>query len=238
MQISQLTNIPQAPANADVLAIEVNGVTYKVSKQTLASAIAANISPANIGAVAKTGDTMTGIYKLKHAGVDVSEADNGVSSTVWFSPVQLVDKDEDMFGLFGSVIFANGNVQSRISATNGGQSETFSVGVHKDGSAYYNITTPAALRAAAGVPATGDVPAYSQFTGNIDNLATTGMYYLSGATGTGGMQVQNKLWGMLLVVASSGGERIVQLHIDIWNDVAEFRRNNGSWQAWKRFTLT
>lgn len=52
MQINQLPTIPQAPANADVLAIEVNGVTYKVSKQTLAAAIAANITPADIGAKA------------------------------------------------------------------------------------------------------------------------------------------------------------------------------------------
>lgn len=38
MQISELTTIPQAPADADVMAIEVNGVTYKVSKQALAAA--------------------------------------------------------------------------------------------------------------------------------------------------------------------------------------------------------
>lgn len=51
MQINQLPTIPQAPANADVLAIEVNGVTYKVSKQELAEAIAENISPSDIGAL-------------------------------------------------------------------------------------------------------------------------------------------------------------------------------------------
>ena len=52
MQINQLPTSPQAPADADVLAIEVSGVTYKVSKQALAAAIAANITPATIGALA------------------------------------------------------------------------------------------------------------------------------------------------------------------------------------------
>lgn len=43
MQINQLPTIPQAPANADVFAIEVGGVTYKVSKSVLASAILAQL---------------------------------------------------------------------------------------------------------------------------------------------------------------------------------------------------
>lgn len=43
MQINQLPVIPQAPANDDVLAIEVNGITYKVSKSALASAILGTI---------------------------------------------------------------------------------------------------------------------------------------------------------------------------------------------------
>jgi len=59
-QINQLPTIPQAPADADVLAIEVNGITYKVSKQALAAAIAANITPASIGALPTSGGTMTG----------------------------------------------------------------------------------------------------------------------------------------------------------------------------------
>lgn len=39
IQISQFPTIPQTPANADVLPIEVNGITYKVSKAVLAAAI-------------------------------------------------------------------------------------------------------------------------------------------------------------------------------------------------------
>lgn len=71
MQINQLPTIPQAPANADVLAIEVNGITYKVSKQALAEAIAANITPANIGAVANTD-----IIPIQHGGTGGTTSQN------------------------------------------------------------------------------------------------------------------------------------------------------------------
>lgn len=47
MQICEYPSIPQAPADADVLAIEVNGITYKISKATLASAIIAQLDVAN-----------------------------------------------------------------------------------------------------------------------------------------------------------------------------------------------
>lgn len=67
MQINQLPTIPQAPANADVLAIEVNGVTYKVSKQALGQAIASNITPAAIGAVATSA-----IIDIPHGGTGAS----------------------------------------------------------------------------------------------------------------------------------------------------------------------
>ena len=60
-QINQLPTIPQAPADADVLAIEVNGITYKVSKQALAAAIAANITPSDIGALPSTTTYVSGV---------------------------------------------------------------------------------------------------------------------------------------------------------------------------------
>lgn len=78
MQINQLPTIPQAPANADVLAIEVNGITYKVSKQALAAAIAANITPANIGALALSGGQMTG-----DIGMGQSGATSGAKCILW-----------------------------------------------------------------------------------------------------------------------------------------------------------
>lgn len=43
MKITDFNAIPQAPADDDVMAIEVGGVTYKVSKSVLASAILAQI---------------------------------------------------------------------------------------------------------------------------------------------------------------------------------------------------
>ena len=67
MQINQLPTIPQAPANADVLAIEVNGITYKVSKQALAEAIAANITPADIGALPSSTTFVSGVKGSKES---------------------------------------------------------------------------------------------------------------------------------------------------------------------------
>lgn len=60
IQIHQFPTIPQAPADADVLAIEVNGITYKVSKAVLASAIIAQLG----------GDPV----KVAHGGTGSSSA--------------------------------------------------------------------------------------------------------------------------------------------------------------------
>ena len=48
VQIHQFPAIPQAPADDDVLAIEVNGITYKVSKAVLAAAIANSLYANNL----------------------------------------------------------------------------------------------------------------------------------------------------------------------------------------------
>lgn len=62
MQIHQYPAIPNAPADADVLAIEVNGITYKVSKAVLADAIIAKLG----------GDPVT----IAHGGTGSSTAAN------------------------------------------------------------------------------------------------------------------------------------------------------------------
>lgn len=173
---------------------------------------------------------MTGTYKLKHAGVDVSEADNGVSNTVWFSPVQLVDKDGDALGVFGSTIYPNGDIRSRISVSNGGQSASFFIGKRKNGDTYYVVDDAPAFRSAAGVPAMSGA-----YNGNLNNLVEPGVYYLAKATVTG---EQEEYYGMLIVAAATDGSRAVQLHIDVWRDIAKLRRYTGSWQPWKQFTLT
>jgi len=71
-QIGDLSTIPQAPADADVLAIEAGGVTYKVSKSVLASAILAQLG----------GDPVT----VAHGGTGAATAEGartnlGVPST-------------------------------------------------------------------------------------------------------------------------------------------------------------
>ena len=78
---------------------------------------------------------------------------------------------------------------------------------------------------------------YSYF-GNIDNLFDTGMYYLNNATGTGGIQDEGKLFGMLLVVKNDNGSRAVQLHVGLFTLGVEFRVYIGSWSAWKTLVMT
>lgn len=79
MQISYLPTIPHAPDNEDVLMIEAtNGVTYKISKQALAAAIAANITPANIGALPTSGGMMTGDIDMGQ-----STATSGAKRILW-----------------------------------------------------------------------------------------------------------------------------------------------------------
>lgn len=75
MQINQLPVIPQAPANDDVFAIEVNGVTYKVSKQALGQAIASNITPAAIGAAAAAAAvySVNGVIIKSYGGTGTTE---------------------------------------------------------------------------------------------------------------------------------------------------------------------
>lgn len=94
MQIHQYPSIPQAPADADVLAIEVNGVTYKVSKQVLGQAIASNITPANIGALPSSGGTVTGAVARK---ID-KDFDTPPSSTEWTQIIPITDSDSNVRG--------------------------------------------------------------------------------------------------------------------------------------------
>ena len=61
MQISDYSYIPQAPANADVLAIEANGITYKVSKSVLASSIAGAKLYSVRGNIVKSASTGTAV---------------------------------------------------------------------------------------------------------------------------------------------------------------------------------
>ena len=76
------------------------------------------------------------------------------------------------------------------------------------------------------------------YSGNIDNLFDTGMYYMIGATGTGGIQDDGKLFGMLLVVKNGSSSRAVQLHVGLFTLGVEFRVYIDSWSAWKTLALT
>lgn len=80
---------------------------------------------------------------------------------------------------------------------------------------------------------TANLAVANEYSGNIDNMLKTGLYYLKGATGTG---ITNGAFGMLIVV--SVDTRSVQIHADIFGDYVRFRRYTGSWSTWKNFTLS
>ena len=74
MQIHEYPSIPQAPADADVLAIEVNGITYKVSKAVLAAAIIDKLG----------GDPVT----VAHGGTGASTAANARTNLSVYSKAE------------------------------------------------------------------------------------------------------------------------------------------------------
>ena len=84
MQINQLPVIPQAPSDADVLAIEVNGVTYKVSKSVLTSAILASLSTDSVPTEGSTKPVQSGgVYAAITESLDNTIADAYSSSATY-----------------------------------------------------------------------------------------------------------------------------------------------------------
>lgn len=143
-QINQLPTIPQAPADADVLAIEVNGVTYKVSKQALAAAIAAGITPANIGAQPANTTLKVTIDSDYEDGV----AANGAVA-------QILDKNgfirHQMYGAYNS----SGSMYTYLAARKPNDESAISnyigVGFDPNGDPAYSIHSSAAFRSAIGL---------------------------------------------------------------------------------------
>lgn len=156
MQINELPTIPQAPADADVMAIEVNGITFKVSQSALAAAIiskigdpvgithggtgAANaatartnlgITPANIGALSLSGGTMTGDINMGQ-----STASTSAKRIVWTTA------DGTVFRLR-----PYNNLMQLIRQVSGG-SESNVIGINSDGT--YSIGNTSDFRTAIG----------------------------------------------------------------------------------------
>lgn len=101
-QIGDLSTIPQAPADADVLAIEVNGVTYKVSKSVLAAAILAQLG----------GDPVT----VAHGGTGATTA---AAARTNLSVPSTSEMEDAIQQSTAREIVTGSNIQSSVSIPNG-----------------------------------------------------------------------------------------------------------------------
>ena len=183
MQISQLPESNNFTSD-DVIAIEIDGVTYKLTGSTLATAL-----KTLGGYVSKTGDTMTGqltitnnsyITKINPA-VDVS---TNPSSTQFYVGTELVDKNNKRSAVVECMQDTSGRNTLRLFAygydTNGNQKveNGLSVIANRDGTIDYALPNQANFRKAIGVMGE-DIPLTSSSV-EINNGVTTQVFSNTG----------------------------------------------------------
>lgn len=155
MQISQLPTSTIFNSN-DVIAIEINGATYKLSGASLATALK------TLGNFAKTtGDTMTGTLTIvddawlnkKNASMDVQV---NPSANKYTNGVVFRDKNDRITGQIDNTQYTNGQIATRILTfdydTSGNQTAFGGIYIYgnRDGQTTYTVTNPAAFRSAIG----------------------------------------------------------------------------------------
>ena len=137
-----------------------------------------NLTPANVGAVAKSGDTMTGnlsigrsapLLNLKNTDVDMSAANNGLSSGIHYPGVNISDNSDRIVARLEAVINSSGNNGFNLYARNYDTSGTqtgqkgISGTINKSGTMTYSVSDPANFRSAiSAVNKAGDT-----MTGNL-----------------------------------------------------------------------
>lgn len=151
MQISQL---PTSTIfnGSDVIAIEINGVTYKITGANLATALKA------LGSYVKTtGDTMTGTL-VSETSEAIREKSTTMDLTVnpsasIYSPgIYAKDKNNVTLGQIDSAQYTNGQTDLRLLIYNYDTSGNRTVldGLHiyatRDGTITYRVPNPAAFR--------------------------------------------------------------------------------------------
>ena len=210
----RITNLPTSSsfASNDVLAIEVNGVTYKLTGATLAAAVKSignyvttddvvttttdglmlssdkvklngiaagaqvntitgvkggaessyrtgnvNLTPTNVGAVAKSGDTMTGDLQFTS---NITPA-TAPSSTTSVSRVACLDADGNVISILRTTHTNSGAIEAKVIARRiiSGNTVLNELGptINADGSLGYKITDAEAFRTAAGAFAAANV---------------------------------------------------------------------------------
>ena len=135
--------------------------------------------------VNRAGDTMTGELRVaaNHytsftnvcAEADTTKADNGLTETIWPRLVASEDKNGLRMGGVFNTLYTTGSIRTDLWVyqhdSNGNQiaSQSFGIGLHKDGTPYYSLSNPEKARAALGIHAWGQ---YMEQTGGL-SLSTS-----------------------------------------------------------------
>lgn len=145
-----------------------------------------NLTPANIGALALSGGTLTGNLNIKKSGVTIgTTTNNGVSSGTVYSQLIVNDTANAWYTVIGGLAKSTGEVSAEIKSknkkTDGTEVENvFNVGVKKDGTRYYSVSDEAAFRTAIDAAASSHTHSYLPLSGgtltggiNLDKSSVT-----------------------------------------------------------------
>lgn len=157
-----------------------------------------NLTPANIGALALSGGTLTGNLNIKKSGVTIgTTTNNGVSSGTVYSQLIVNDTANAWYTVIGGLAKSTGEVSAEIKSknkkTDGTEVENvFNVGVKKDGTRYYSVSDETAFRTAISAAAASHTHSYLPLSGGTltGTLTSKADVYGDDYT-TGGINLNN-----------------------------------------------
>jgi hypothetical protein len=183
------------------------------------------------GAVAKTGDTMTGVLTCK-TPLDLTNPATGSREAFG-----MTDTHGTKIGFVRADLSSAGRNMMQMAAvrTVNGASVVTSIqcGVNSDGTNFYNVSNPDVFRTAIG--AIGSLIT----NGNLDDVKYPTMGYSNGATVTGYTPNDGRFYGGFVCLANAAGDRCTQILHDVFNNEMYIRAYGGtSWSALKKVTAT
>ena len=117
-----------------------------------------NLTPANIGALALTGGTLTNSLAAKFSGFDLSKANNNISSVIYPTTFNILDSAGRISARMENVVNPNGNNGFYLYARNYNTSGSsvaqkgISLHINKSGAGSWSVDDPASFRAAISSP--------------------------------------------------------------------------------------
>ena len=199
-----------APVDSS-LSIEGMAADAKATGDALAAEEAAR-TEGLAGKVSKSGDTMTGGL-IFNTTLDLSNP----TASSW-EMVSVADKNNSKMALIRMDTNAQGvdYIQMAAARDVGGTRKysTIQCGVDASGNPLYNVSSPAAFRAAIGAPKGNDGGTF-----NLDDVRYPSMLFCSGGTASG---ISGTVYGGVLTLSNSNGEtagsRCVQILMNVWDD--------------------